>query len=108
MASATLPFAAVLDGPSGSKPQAHPTDRCLATAQIGETVCVVALALEGDLGAWLRAVGIEVGERLTLLRRAAFGGPLHVRTRTGGEFALNVALARSIFVVADDGTESAA
>ena len=82
--------------------------RCLAAARIGETVRVVALALEADLRAWLGAVGIDVGEQLTLLRRAAFGGPLHVRTRAGGEFALNVALARSIYIGSGDAGDSTA
>lgn len=59
---------------------------------------VVSLALEDDLVAWLRAVGIAEGERVIVLRRAAFGGPLHVRTSSGGEFALHRSLARSIFI----------
>jgi ferrous iron transport protein A len=57
---------------------------------------VVSLALEDDLVAWLRAVGIAEGERVVVLRRAAFGGPLHIRTSSGGEFALHRSLARCI------------
>jgi ferrous iron transport protein A len=100
MASVPLTFDRPLpDEASGPKLLPRPPreqGRCLAAAAIGETVRVVALSLDRDLCAWLAAVGIDVGERLTVLRRAAFGGPLHVRTRSGGEFALNVALARSI------------
>ena len=70
----------------------------LAQIRVGEPVRVVALALEGELGNWLRAVGISEGEGMTVLRRAAFGGPIHVRTQSGGEFALNRSLARDIHV----------
>ncbi len=59
---------------------------------------VVSLDLEPDLVAWLRAVGIAEGERVIVLRRAAFGGPLHIRTSSGGEFALHRSLARSIHI----------
>ena len=109
MASASIPFDSTVRRPGadevpGAKPLARPapTQRCLANAAVGETVRVVELTIEEDLSAWLSAVGVGVGERLTLLRRAAFGGPLHVRSAAGGEFALNVALARSIHVRADE------
>jgi ferrous iron transport protein A len=49
----------------------------------------------GGLG-WLRAVCIFEGEKVLVLRRAAFGGPLHLRTGSGGEFALDRTLASSI------------
>jgi ferrous iron transport protein A len=68
----------------------------LSGIAIGATAHVVELALEADMAAWLRAVGICEGERVTVLRRAAFGGPIHVRTSSGGEFALHRALARSV------------
>ena len=55
-------------------------------------------ALEAELAEWLRAVGIAEGEEVMVLRRGAFGGPLHVRTGSGGEFALHRSLARSILV----------
>jgi Fe2+ transport system protein FeoA len=77
-------------------PQASPDDACLATLAVGSSARVLSLVLEDDMAAWLRAVGVAEGERLTVLRRAAFGGPIHVRTASGGEFALNRALARSI------------
>jgi ferrous iron transport protein A len=72
--------------------------KTLEAASPGKVVRVVALRLEEDLRAWIAAVGIGVGERLTILRRGAFGGPIHVRTAAGGEFALEVSLARSILV----------
>jgi ferrous iron transport protein A len=59
---------------------------------------VVSIVLDRDQAAWLSAVGIREGERLTVLRRAAFGGPMHVRTRAGGEFAIARSLARAILV----------
>ncbi len=64
----------------------------------GGNARVVSLVLETDQAAWLSAVGIREGERLTVLRRAAFGGPMHVRTRAGGEFAIARSLARAILV----------
>ena len=50
------------------------------------------------MAGWLRAVGIGERERVTVLRRAAFGGPIHVRTSSGGEFALHRALAASVII----------
>lgn len=70
----------------------------LADVGIGRAAVVLGLELESDLAAWLRAVGIGEGERVDVLRAGAFGGPLHVRTAAGGEFALNRQLARSIRV----------
>ena len=77
----------------------------LAAIDLGTPAYVVALALEDEMCAWLGAVGIREGERLVVLRRAAFGGPIHVRTNAGGEFALNRQLAKAIqlrLVKADD------
>jgi ferrous iron transport protein A len=67
-------------------------------ASPGETVQVTAVVLEVDLAAWVKAVGIREGERLVVLRRAAFGGPIHVRTGCGGEFAIARSVARSVLV----------
>ena len=72
----------------------------LSVVAVGTPVRVDHLDLQDDLREWLRAVGIREGECLTVLRRAAFGGPVHVRTRSGGEFALNRSLAKSIVVSA--------
>jgi Fe2+ transport system protein FeoA len=68
----------------------------LSAVAVGATAEVVALALEPDLAGWLRAVGISEGDRVTVLRRAVFGGPIHVRTSSGGEFALHRSLAASV------------
>ena len=59
---------------------------------------VLAIDVEDAARPWLEAVGISVGERVHVLRRALFGGPLHVRTRAGGEFALARKLARAVRV----------
>ncbi len=90
--------------PSPAKPaplrveRAHPS-LALSVAAVGTWLQIKEIELEQELGEWLRAVGICEGERLTVLRRAAFGGPVHVRTRSGGEFALNRSLAHSIAVI---------
>jgi Fe2+ transport system protein FeoA len=48
--------------------------------------------------AWLTALGLGPDDELTVVRRGALGGPLQVRTRAGGEFALDRALAHGIHV----------
>ena len=75
--------------------RAEPT---LAAVAAGEAVRIVSLGLDADLAAWLGAVGIAIGEQVTVLRRAAFGGPIHVRTSAGGEFAVARSLARAIVI----------
>ena len=70
----------------------------LAEVRIGASATVLALDLEPQLAAWLRAVGIGEGDRIEVLRAGAFGGPLHVRNASGGELAINRQLARSIRV----------
>jgi ferrous iron transport protein A len=60
----------------------------LANAAVGQRVKIVAARLESDVTSWLDAVGLHEGEEVTVLRRAALGGPLHVRTASGGEFAV--------------------
>jgi ferrous iron transport protein A len=72
--------------------------RDLSRVEAHRLVRIVKLDLESDLSEWLRAVGIGEGEGIVVLRRALFGGPIHVRTSSGGEFALHRGLARSITV----------
>lgn len=60
----------------------------LATAAVGSPVRIASAHLDEEVSAWLAAVGLSVGEELVVLRRAAFGGPLHVRVSSGGEFAV--------------------
>jgi len=67
------------------------------------TALVSGIHLSDAEAAWVRAVGIYEGETVSVLRRAAFGGPLHVRTGCGGEFALDRALAASIEIAVEGG-----
>jgi ferrous iron transport protein A len=60
----------------------------LSAAETDRRVTIERIDLEGEAAAWLSAVGLHEGEELVVLRRAAFGGPLHVRTSSGGEFAV--------------------
>lgn len=60
----------------------------LASAAVGCRVRVVSARLDNDVAAWMLAVGLGEGEELVVLRRAAFGGPIHLRTGAGGEFAV--------------------
>ena len=46
----------------------------------------------------VRAVGVFEREEIEVLRRAPFGGPIHVRTGSGGEFALDARIAKAIDV----------
>lgn len=68
----------------------------LASLAPGESASVVSVALDRDIVRWLEAIGIGAGDRVTVLRRAAFGGPIHLRTQAGGEFAVDRTLAASI------------
>ena len=70
----------------------------LASAAIGQSVRIAKAELEEDIAAWLAAVGLAEGEELVVLRRAAFGGPLHVRLATGGEFAVAREIAQKLSV----------
>jgi ferrous iron transport protein A len=73
----------------------------LAAAQVGCETRVRHVDADPEAVRWLEAVGIAQGESLVVLRRASFGGPIHVRTGAGGEFALCLALARTIAVLPD-------
>lgn len=59
---------------------------------------VAGLRLPEREAGWLRAVGLFEGMRITVLRRAPFGGPLHVRTSAGAELAVDRELARGVVV----------
>lgn len=73
-------------------------DTRLASVRPGQRVRIVRIAQDDDLAAWLRAVGMHEGAEVTVLRRAPFGGPIHLRSSDGGEFALHRDLARCIVV----------
>ena len=70
----------------------------LADATIGLRLRIARVELDADVAAWLDAVGLAKSEELVVLRRAALGGPLHVRTTSGGEFAVARELATKIAV----------
>jgi ferrous iron transport protein A len=59
---------------------------------------VVALKLDSNEACRVRAIGVFEDEIIVVLRRAPFGGPLHVRTSSGGEFALDRLIADAIEV----------
>ena len=71
----------------------------LADAVTGRRVRITRVSLDGEAAAWIGAVGLHEGEELVVLRRAALGGPLHVRTGGGGEFAVARDVALLIAVV---------
>ncbi len=70
----------------------------LATLPLGQAACISALRLEVREASWLRAVGLFEGVEVTVLRVAPFGGPLHLRTSTGAELAVEQALAGAVEV----------
>jgi ferrous iron transport protein A len=70
----------------------------LVHATPGRPVRIVAIAQDEENAGWLRAVGMHENAEVTVLRRAPFGGPLHLRSRDGGEFAIHRDLARCIRV----------
>ena len=78
----------------------------LADAHDGLAVRITAIELEGEAAAWVEAVGLHAGEELVVLRRAVLGGPLHVRTGGGGEFAVAREVAGKIAVVKLDGSDA--
>ena len=70
----------------------------LADATVGRRVRIARVDLDGEAASWIGAVGLHDGEELVVLRRAALGGPLHVRTSSGGEFAVAREVALKITV----------
>lgn len=70
----------------------------LATLAPGQGGTVAALAVAAEEADWLRAVGLVEGVAVEVLRRAAFGGPLHLRLSTGLELAVDRALAARVEV----------
>jgi ferrous iron transport protein A len=88
---------ASLDWEASAAPASGPLPS-LAALELGVVGAVVLVDLEEDLMRWLAAIGIARGDRVTVLRRAPFGGPIHLRTHTGGEFAVDRSLALRIHV----------
>ncbi len=62
------------------------------------SAAITALRLAPAEAAWLRAIGLSEGVRVTMLRGAPLGGPLHVRISTGAELAVDRGLARQVEV----------
>ncbi len=74
---------------------------------IASTARVVALKLSASEASRVRAIGVFEDETIIVLRRAPFGGPIHVRTSSGGEFALDRVIARAIEVEIEEMHEAA-
>jgi len=96
-------------GRSSTAPTAPPahhgnaaTQAKLASTSPGQRVCILHIEQEEEHAAWLRAVGMHEGAEVTVLRRAPFGGPIHLRSGDGGEFAIHRDLARCIHVGSPD------
>lgn len=79
----------------------------LAQVVVGNRVRITSVRLDQEATAWLAAVGLHEGEELVVLRRAVFGGPLHVRTASGGEFAVARELADYIGIAPVHAVENA-
>ncbi len=72
--------------------------RTLASLDVGASAAVCALHLSEREASWLRAVGVFEGVQVTPLRFAPLGGPVHLRTSTGAELAVDLELARAVEV----------
>lgn len=51
----------------------------LADLVPGQSATIASLAADSGLGQRLAALGLRPGQRVELLRRAGWGGPLHLR-----------------------------
>jgi ferrous iron transport protein A len=65
---------------------------------IASTARVISLRLDENEARRVRAVGVVEDEEVVVLRRAPFGGPVHVRMSSGGEFALDRSIAEAVEV----------
>ncbi len=95
----------MVDGAGSSTNAKGASGSSLAGVAVGVRVRIVEARLEEDVAAWLAAVGLQEGEEVIVLRRAAFGGPLHVRTSSGGEFAVARELAVRLHVARASGDD---
>jgi ferrous iron transport protein A len=75
--------------------QAAASDVTLNRLDPGESGTILALDASEELGLRLVALGLRIGNEVLMLRRALFGGPLHVRVGTT-ELMLRVQEARCI------------
>ena len=71
----------------------------MTLAELADEIPAVVARLDLDEvdGAVLRAMGVAEGDAIVVLRRAPFGGPLHVRVGEAS-FALDRGVAESIIV----------
>ncbi len=74
----------------------------MAGLPVGVIARVTAVRLAADEADWLRAIGLFEGQTVRIVRGAPFGGPLHVHTGSGGEFAVDRSLAARIEVAVDE------
>lgn len=69
----------------------------LSCLRCGESACVTCVEGEACLVRRLQALGVRPGKHVSVIRRAAFGGPLHLRVGST-EFFLRPREAESITV----------
>ena len=74
------------------------SSRTLADVVPGASAVVASLDLAPEERDEVEAVGLSPGSTVTVLRRAPFGGPLHVRVDTGAELALGAAIAARVML----------
>ena len=60
----------------------HPEPLSLASLAPGEAASILGLDVSPELRDRLTALGLKIGKPVTLIRRGALGGPLHVRVGT--------------------------
>lgn len=72
--------------------------RTLAALPLGVVARIVSIVTDTATRHYLMAVGLREGDTAEVLRRAIFGGPLHIRAECGAEFALAKALAEQVRV----------
>lgn len=59
---------------------------------------VHSFSLDSSIESAVRAMGLELGRSVLVLRRAAFGGPLHLRLHWATEIAIDRAVAAGVNV----------
>ncbi len=70
----------------------------LDSAPLAQDMVVVRMDLDEETTRWIGSIGIGEGDKLSVLRKAVLGGPLHVRCARGGEFAIDRSVASHIHV----------
>lgn len=57
-----------------------PSHKTLNQLAEGDSAWITDIDVSEDLGRRLTALGLSIGKQVRVLRRAAFNGPLHLRT----------------------------